>query len=246
MVRNIFDELEKAMHDPNQRERREQCWAKTKKEIEAGLVSPPTTKRRMDRKYGRGKWRCVGRNAILQKGKWRCIDNAKRNKGNKASTLHERITCGRADFPVTMTREFARRAPEKLKGAISKRAKQLRMQHGTMDLKAAYRHVPTSQPQFTNVAVIDTDKQQVVVCELPGLNFGFASAVVKSLRSLPRAASCGRYQSTTTTTQTRLSRHLDTPKLAKSTQGRQIQASATYREQDPSRGQNYVDGQPYD
>ena len=52
------------------------------------------------------------------------------------------------------------------------------MTHGTMDLKAAYRHVPTSQPQYTCVAVIDTDADDVRICEVPGHNFGLASAVV--------------------------------------------------------------------
>jgi hypothetical protein len=48
--------------------------------------------------------------------------------------------------------------------------------HG--DLKAAYRRVPTSQPQFTNVAVLDTDVNEPVICEVPGHNFGYASAVI--------------------------------------------------------------------
>ena len=191
MVAHIFDTLHRAMGDPDQRERREQCWAKTKKEIAAGLVGQPVSRRRMDRTYGRGRWRCLSRNAILQKGKWRCIDNAKSNKANKAQSLHERITCGRADFPAMVTREFARRmraAPRR--SAIHKR--RTRMEHGTMDLKAAYRHVPTSQPEYTNVAVIDTDRDEVVICEVPGHNFGLASAVINFNRYPELAVAAAR------------------------------------------------------
>jgi len=180
MVAQIFSELDRARTDPLQRERREQCWSKTKKEIKAGLVNGPFSKRKMDRKYGRGKWRCLGRNAILQKEKWRCIDNGKRSKHNVAMRMHERITCGRADFPVTIAREFARRmhqARSITKNHVKRNAL-LRMEHGTMDLAAAYRHVPTSQPEYTCVAVIDTDADRVVACEVPGHNFGLTSAVV--------------------------------------------------------------------
>ena len=184
MVAQICKELESASRDPSQRERREACWEKTKQEIEQRLIKGPFTVRQTDRKYGRGKWRCIGRNAVMQKGKWRCIDNGKRNKANKAQRLHERIVCGRADFPVTMAREFARRELERNALQANKDAmrsirkrRRLRMQHGTMDLKAAYRRVPTSQPEYTCVAVLNTDSDKVVICDVPGHNFGLASAV---------------------------------------------------------------------
>ena len=57
--------------------------------------------------YRRLEWRCLGRNAILQKEKWRCVDNGKRSKHNKATSMKERITCGRADFPALIAREIA-------------------------------------------------------------------------------------------------------------------------------------------
>jgi hypothetical protein len=141
MVAKISDEIaQSALHgDSEQRERRKQCWIRTKKEIKDGLVSKARSRARMDKKYGRGRWRCMGRNAILQKGKWRCIDNAKRSKHNKATTLYERITCGRADFPLMVSREFARRARERNARNTIRRRRSLRMRHGTNDLKAAYR-----------------------------------------------------------------------------------------------------------
>ena len=164
-------------------DRRSQCWKRTKEEIESGLVSAPRSRAYMDRKYKRGRWRCIGRTAILQKGKWRCIDNGKRGKQNKAARMHERLTTSRADFPVMIAREFAARTrsgPGILKrsrgGGRATRA--LRLRHGTKDLAAAYRHVPTSQPEYTNVAVWDEDHKRVVYVEVPGHNFGLKSAVV--------------------------------------------------------------------
>ena len=163
------------------RERRKQCWKRTCEEIDEGLVSQPRTRAQMDRRYGRGKWRCLGRNAIKQKGKWRCIDNGKRSKHNRATAMHERITCGRADFPVTISREFAKRRATSvyMRHAPSRGIKKRRsMRHGTNDLRAAYRHVPTSQPEYTCVAVWDDDQARVVYCDVPGHNFGLKSAVV--------------------------------------------------------------------
>ena len=177
VVAKISEEIERsALHgDSSEKERRRQCWLRTKEEINEGLVGRPRARAWMDRKYGRGKWRCLGRNAIQQKGKWRCIDNGKRSKHNRATTMYERITCGRADFPIAISREFAKRC---MQSGIGKQRKRLRMQHGTNDLRAAYRHVPTRQPQYTNVAVWNSDKQCVSYCDVPGHNFGLKSAVV--------------------------------------------------------------------
>jgi hypothetical protein len=174
--REIFASATSA--DDEERERRDQCWTRTKEEIEEGLVLGPYSKAQMDRHFGRGRWRSLGRNAIKQKGKWRCIDNGKRAKHNKAASLHERITCGRADFPVMVAREFARRITSGRGSAIGKHAKRLRMQHGTNDLRAAYRHVPTSQMEYTAVAVWNSDAKEVQYCTIPGHNFGLASAVL--------------------------------------------------------------------
>ena len=193
MNAQIASEIERAASDPAQAERREQCWIKTKAEIEAGLVFGPYSRARIDKKYKRGKWRAIGRNAILQKGKWRCIDNAKRNKANKAQTLPERITCGRADFPALVTREFARREHTRRSGGVARpRKRKLRMRHGTMDLRAAYRRVPTSQPQYTIVAVWNTDARCVSYCEVPGHNFGLASAVLNFNRYPELAVAASR------------------------------------------------------
>ena len=180
MVTTITNEITRSgmSSDPEERERRSQCWKRTKAEIEEGLVRPPLSRAQMDRKYKRGKWRCLGRNAILQKEKWRCVDNGKRSKHNKATSMKERITCGRADFPALIAREIARRITTRSsRHGIGKR-RMPRMRHGTDDLRAAYRRVPTRQPQYTNVAVWNSDKRKVVYCELPGHNFGLKSAVV--------------------------------------------------------------------
>ena len=181
MVAKISEEIQKQAksNDPTERERRSECWKRTKEEIAEGLVGQPRSRAQMDRKYKRGKWRCLGRSAIKQKGKWRCIDNGKRSKHNRATTMHERITCGRADFPATIAREFAKRHQQP---GIRKRMRPFRMRHGTDDIKAAYRHVPTKQPQYTCVAVWNEDEGRVSYCDVPGHNFGLKSAVVNFYR----------------------------------------------------------------
>ena len=173
---------------PQRMEAARECWKKTKSEIKKGYVFGPSSRAKLDRKYGRGKWRCLPRSAIFQKKKWRCIDNGKFSDHNKCQPRHERIVCGRADFPATAAREFARRMPKiravcstALRSGISKHERSYRrwgMRHGTVDLEAAYRRTPTSQPEYTTVAVFDTDADEVVYAELPGHNFGLASAVL--------------------------------------------------------------------
>jgi hypothetical protein len=168
--------------DPQAVERTEACWTRTKEEIREGLIFGPFTRSQLDTTFGRGEWRCMGRSAIWQKGKWRCIDDGRRNKANAATSMHERITCGRADFPATIAREIAKR--------VKRHAGQrVRMKHGTDDVRAAYRKVPTSQPEYTCVAVWNTDAERVVYCIVPGHNFGLTSAVANYCRS-PELVMC--------------------------------------------------------
>jgi hypothetical protein len=185
MVAQIFDEIRKSatQGSSEDRERRAQCWKRTREEIEEGLVFGPFTRAQADRWFGRGKWRCMGRNAIIQKGKWRCIDNGKRSKHNKACTLYERLTCGRADFPIMVGREFAKQwkhmdATRRQSAGVRKKRRMRRMRHGTNDLRAAYRKVPTSQPQYTLAACWDDDEDDVKLVAVPGHNFGLTSAVL--------------------------------------------------------------------
>ena len=199
MVSQISREIAESVTsgDADDRLRRTECWNRTKEEIRDGLVGKPRSRAWMDKKHGRGKWRCLGRNAIIQKGKWRCIDNGKRSKHNAATTLHERITCGRADFPVTVARAIAKsmRLHPTIGGVAKRRSFRsrvragLRMRHGTNDVGAAYRHAPNSQPEYSNVAVWNDDEKCVSYCELPGHNFGLKSAVVNFNR-YPEIATC--------------------------------------------------------
>ena len=197
MVSRIEREITRSFRegDEQARERRKQAWIKTQSEISKGHTGPARSKAWMDKKYGRGKWRCMGRSAIYQKSKWRCIDNGKRSKHNKAATLHERITCGRADFPITVAREFAKAA--KVQAAASRakgirKKRRLRMRHGTDDLQAAYRRVPVAQPQFTCVAVWNMDEDRVTFHEMHGHNFGLASAVINFNRFPELAVAAAR------------------------------------------------------
>ena len=87
MVTSISDEIRNSatLGSGDEKERRRTCWERTKEEIAAGLVSEPFTRAQMDKRRGRGLWRCIGRNGIIQKGKVRCIDNAKRSKHDQAA-----------------------------------------------------------------------------------------------------------------------------------------------------------------
>jgi hypothetical protein len=178
-VTSISNGIERSVRngDEEAQESRRQCWKRTREEIDAGLVGEPMTRAQTDRKYKRGKWRCLGRSAIFQKKKYRCIDNGKKSKHNKATSLHERLVCGRSDFPVTVSREFARRTAWV---RTKRKRRRFSMRHGTGDLFAAYRRVPTSQPEYTVVAVYcyECNPPAVRYCDVPGHNFGLTSAVV--------------------------------------------------------------------
>ena len=105
MVKSITEQIKRSATtgDAESHERRKQCWIRTKEEVEEGLMKGPYSRARMDKRYKRGRWRCIGRNGVLQKGKWRCVDNGRASKHNKATTMYERITCGKPDFPALTT-----------------------------------------------------------------------------------------------------------------------------------------------
>ena len=181
MNRSIKQSLSKPPSGEEEEERAKMCWKRTEEEIEAGLVFGPISGAQLDRKYGRGKWRAIKRSAIIQGEKVRCIDDAKRNGLNKATQMHETVVCSRSDFPAKVARAFAERAVEAGKPIPM-------MEHGLEDLFAAYRRAPTSQPQFTLVALWRPDPEldaggEVVYIEVPGHNFGLLAAVVNFNRA---------------------------------------------------------------
>ena len=181
MNRSIKQSLSKTPAGEEEKERAAMCWKRTKEEIEAGLVFGPMSGAQLDRKYGRGKWRAMKRSAIVQGDKVRCIDDAKRNRANKATHMHETVVCSRSDFPAKVARSFAERA-------LAAGHPIPMMEHGLEDLFAAYRRVPTSQPQFTLVALWRPDPTleaggEVVYVEVPGHNFGLVSSVVNFNRA---------------------------------------------------------------
>ena len=181
MNRSIKQSLSKPPSGAEEVERAKMCWKRTEEEIEAGLVFGPVSGAQLDRKYGRGKWRAIKRSAIMQGEKVRCIDDAKRNGLNKATQMHETVVCSRSDFPAKAARSFAERA---LEAGVPIPM----MEHGLEDLFAAYRRAPTSQPQFTLVALWRPDPKldtggEVVYIEVPGHNFGLLAAVVNFNRA---------------------------------------------------------------
>ena len=181
MNRSIKQSLSKPPSSEEDKERAEMCWKRTQEEIDAGVVFGPVSGAQLDRKYGRGKWRAIKRSAILQGEKVRCIDDAKRNGLNKATHMHETIVCSRSDFPAKVAKSFAARA-----AAAGMPIPMI--EHGLDDLFAAYRRAPTSQPQFTIVALWRPDPTleaggEVAYVEVPGHNFGLLAAVVNFNRA---------------------------------------------------------------
>ena len=101
-------------------------------------------------------------------------------------THHVREVRRKSDFPALVARAIARRR------ASQRTRHRFALRHGTNDLRAAYRSVPTRQPQLTCVAVWDDDSGKVVYCDVPGHNFGLKSAVVNFNRFPELAAAAAR------------------------------------------------------
>ena len=79
--------------------------------------------------------------------------------------MGETIHCVGADFPAVIAREFAKWVESEC-------------WVGTDDVEAAYRRILNSLPQYTVVALWDTDAEEVRYFPMPGFPFGLKSAVV--------------------------------------------------------------------
>lgn len=155
-----------ATRDPSEDETL--LWQKTLSEVDQGLMQGPFGRSHLDDTlYGYGKWRPIARFGVWQKGKLRPCDDARRNFANDITRTAESLTCDGADFPLRMARAFTERL-----------AHIPQMLLGTEDLEAAYRRVPTSQPQYTVVALRDPGTGELKFFTMAGHNFGLLSAVL--------------------------------------------------------------------
>ena len=145
-------------------------WSKTLDEVKAGLMHGPFSREEIEASCGPAGFRAMKRFAIDQNGKIRACDNARDSVHNSCTSVFERLECETPDWPARVLKEFQKVANETgipLPAMIA----------GTEDWPNAYRAIPCSQPQYTCVALLNPDTNEVAWFTLPGFNFGLKSAV---------------------------------------------------------------------
>ena len=155
-------------------------YEQTVQEVARGIMHGPFTRAQLDAAYGRGCWRAMRRFGVLQRDKLRCCDNARTSEHNDCVHRHEKVAGESADFPARVAGGFADVYGEPVP-----------MASGTDDLKDAYRHAPTEQPQYSVVAQL-APSGEVEYFTMPGFNFGISSAVPQFNRMPELSVMCAR------------------------------------------------------
>ena len=153
--------------------------AQTRKEACKGYIKGPLTRGQLNAKFVRNKYRVMVRFGIEQgpdgQRKVRAIDNAKASLSNAVSSTHETIVCITFEFAGVV-------AALVLEECIAIGIEMLEMAVSFEDLTAAYRFVPTSQPQFTVFCVWrftnGLSRPGPEFYYVPGHNFGMVSSVL--------------------------------------------------------------------
>ena len=134
----------------------------------------PYTADEVDGLLGAGEWRPLLRFCIEQgtrddgSVKYRVCDNAKRSRTNEMLGVHETISCEDPSFPVLVAALFAQ--------AFGDNREQL--VHATDDIACAYRQLRMAHPEYSVVAIWDTEVQDVRYYTMYGHNFGLKAAVL--------------------------------------------------------------------
>ena len=160
----------------DQRAHMRQLKAKSDAEHMRGLGGVPLTRAQLVRKYTRGgklRTRVLPRFGILQgwAGKLRVIDDAKQSRTNEMQRLHETIVTPSPEFPAHVLDELAR-------ACVDAGVPIPDVDLGLDDLFAAYRRVPTAQPEYMVAAIWDVDAGEPLFYEIYGHAFGLCSAVI--------------------------------------------------------------------
>ena len=118
--------------------------------------------------------RLLPRFGVPQKGEVRAIDDGRSSYTNAATRMHETVTTPSFFYPAVVARAVA--VASEAQGLHSAPPMVICL----LDLAAAYRTVPTSQPWHTTVCFFDplVLPPRPQFYWLPGHNFGLASAVV--------------------------------------------------------------------
>ena len=149
--------------------------AKSDKEVASGLCGVPLTRAQLVRRYTRGgrlRTRVLPRFGVVQgkAGKLRVIDDAKQSRTNDMQRLRETIVTPSPEFPAHVLEELAR-------ACVAAGVPIPDVDLGLDDLFAAYRRVPTSQPEYMVAAIWDVDAGAPVFYETFGHAFGLCSSV---------------------------------------------------------------------
>lgn len=156
---------------PAQRALNNAVEEKTLKEESKGLVRRVGSLADVRRKFGYGHARAMFSFGVPQKGSVRRIDNGASSRHNEATLTFETIVTPSFEYPAIVARAVAA-------AAFATNVAVPPLLLGLQDLAAAYRTVPTSQPQYCLFAVYVRSAEDTVFFYTPGFPFGLVSAVV--------------------------------------------------------------------
>ena len=113
--------------------------------------------------------------SVREEPKWRLIDDAKRSLSNAMTRPSETIVLPRFTAPGLMGAFLAEECLERGEPVPH-------ITFGTDDLRLAYRRIPTSQPEYTVVAIWSFKDKAVRFYKCPGHNFGLVASVTNFMR----------------------------------------------------------------
>jgi hypothetical protein len=174
--KDIRRSIKRFADNPENRDYLEALEAVTRTEARKGYVIGPLSRTDVEARFSRCTLRPMRRFGVWQGiddgRKMRAIDNAAANGANDASSFVETIVCIRVAWIAFVCSLFRKSCISA--GMINTVALQL----GLDDMAAAYRRVPTSQPQYTVFALWSMARKQIVYYYLHGHCFGHRAAVL--------------------------------------------------------------------
>ena len=152
------------------------AYDKTVTEQRRKHMGPFRTKVEMDNKWGKGMWRALKRFALWQinHGAWRVIDNGNTSETNDAFGSDETIHTTNNAVSFAVLQRLRQLVGVPLMGEFG-------VLLSSKDMKGAYRQMPVleAHSQFSIICVYVPSLGQWMFCELWGLAFGLASAVIQ-------------------------------------------------------------------
>jgi hypothetical protein len=156
------------------------CWEATIKETtggdgpdEARTMEGPFTFEEIERRFGRGQWRSMGRFPVQQNGDIRPCDDACASGHNAATRPWEKVQCIAADWPMRVAAAFVAALGEHTDWDLWL---------ATDDQFKAYRFAPSCSPELTVVVMRNPHTGEPAYFTMRGFNFGLVSAVHGYLR----------------------------------------------------------------